>query len=154
MYLLQIVAFESIGTPFIDVLEPIASSPDAWKHTLAIFARVAIFILGSMVFSFCSYLLVERPGVLLGKFCIDQLEGMFVSAPRKEAAAGTSDETLERKDPVGADTPLRSESKPDLDGSTSARSSPQSEELHFIDIEKEATPDPNDPTSVRSLPSA
>jgi len=91
MYLLQFVGLATVDRPFEGLMR-ITSDADsrAWLRTIAFFTVVMVFILGSMVLAILSYLLVERPGMLLGKLCIDLLPGARASGAASKGEEGGS----------------------------------------------------------------
>jgi len=90
MYLLQFVGLVTVGTPFLGLTKvPSDADSPTWLRALATFAVVAVFILGSMVLALLSYLLVERPGMLLGKVCINLL-------PEARASSGAPSKATEK----------------------------------------------------------
>jgi len=144
MYLLQFVGLLAVEKPFVSLwqITSDADSPESLR-VLATFALAAVFILGSMALALPSYIFVERPGMLLGKLCIDLFPGgRAPGAPSKATQQGSvccEAKEQKRADGIGQDPEAGGsiDSMPESHESTDVGSS-NSEKISESDIASSA----------------
>jgi len=71
MYLLQFAGQRFVEAPYALAIADALNGAPLWLMALAVYGGVALIILGTAPLGFLNYALVERPGILVGKWSLE-----------------------------------------------------------------------------------
>jgi len=114
MYLMQFVGRRLVEIPYLQAIAVQLAGAPLWLVALAAYCGVALIILATAPVAFLNYALVERPGILLGKRCVDCFARLGGRTENRAPAGGS-------KQPARQEEKEQQE-QPDLEASSDGAS--------------------------------
>jgi peptidoglycan/LPS O-acetylase OafA/YrhL len=106
MYLFQFMGSELLVRPFSQLLAAKMVTPvPMWQAVAILYGGIILFFLGTVPFAWVNYVLVERQGIMVGKYLIDLIQRCGKPAPMEAGTAAdieggvvvAGDERMEEK---------------------------------------------------------